>query len=646
MAENKLNLLEDFAPISTEEWKAKIVTDLKGADFDKKLVWRTPEGFNVQPFYRLEDVQDLKTTESAPGHYPFVRGTKTNNEWLVRQNLCAKDAAAANAKALDILMKGVDSLGFKLDKTQLSADYIATLLKGIYADVIPLNFTVCVGRAEEFITLLADYFKAQGYDTKKLRGSINVDPINKMLTKGKNLTKEQVASKIASVVKLAAELLPKYRVIGVNSLSLNNAGAYCAQELGYALAWGNQYMEMLTEAGVDAATAGKAIRFNMGIGGNYFMEIAKFRAARMLWAMIVRQYEPICNCSGSADGSSASDCGCEKVDGKYCPCAMKMNVSAQTSEFNMTIFDAYVNLLRSQTEAMSAAIAGVDEITVTPFDVTYKQPDDFSERIARNQQLLLREESHFDKVVDPAAGSYYIETLTNNIAAEAWKLFLDIQEKGGMFELVKTEQVQKAMQENLTKRLADVAKRKETLLGTNQFPNFNEKTEGKIVLDKQVCGCGCQSDESRLATLPRLRAAEQFEQLRLATEQAAHQPVAFMLTIGNLAMRLARSQFSCNFFACAGYKVIDNNGFKTVADGIEAARKAGADIIVLCSSDDEYAEFAPEAWEILKDAKEMFVVAGAPACMEDLQKLGIEHFIHVRVNVLETLQKFNQQLLK
>jgi methylmalonyl-CoA mutase len=143
-----------------------------------------------------------------------------------------------------------------------------------------------------------------------------------------------------------------------------------------------------------------------------------------------------------------------------------------------------------------------------------------------------------------------------------------------------------------------------------------------------------------------MRAAEQFEELRLQTEAAEHQPVAFMLTIGNLAMRLARSQFSCNFFACAGYKVIDNNGFKTVAEGIEAARKAGADIIVLCSSDDEYAEFAPQAWEILQNAKELFVVAGAPACMEDLQKLGIDNFIHVRVNVLETFKSFNQKLLK
>ena len=646
MAENKLNLLEDFAPISTQEWKDKIITDLKGADFDKKLVWRTPEGFNVQPFYRLEDLEGLKTTDSAPGHYPFVRGTKTDNEWLIRQNICAHDAEAANKKALDILMKGVDSIGFKLDKHQLSPQYIATLLKGIYADVIALNFTVCVGRAEELIELLVRYYKEQGFDLNKVRGSINVDPINKMLTKGKPLTREMVQQKVASVVSFAAGHLPKYRVIAVNSISLNNAGAYCAQELGYALAWGNQYMEMLTEAGVDAATAGKAIRFNMGIGGNYFMEIAKFRAARMLWAMIVRQYEPICNCG--------DDCKCEKVDGKYCPCAMKMNVSAQTSEFNMTIFDAYVNLLRSQTEAMSAAIAGVDEMVVTPFDVTYKDADDFSERIARNQQLLLKEEAHFDKVVDPAAGSYYIETLTNAIAAEAWKLFLDIQDKGGMFELVSKGQVQAAMQENLTKRLQDVAKRKETLLGTNQFPNFNEKTEGKIVKEAQCCHhCGCDGEGEHLAVLPRLRAAEEFEKLRLETEAAAHQPVAFMLTIGNLAMRLARSQFSCNFFACAGYKVIDNNGFKTVADGIEAARKAGADIIVLCSSDDEYAEFAPEAWNLIKeqgtknkDTMPLFVVAGAPACMEELQQQGIEHFIHVRVNVLETLKKFNDQLLK
>lgn len=637
MAENKLNLLQDFPAVSTQEWKEKIVTDLKGADFDKKLVWRTTEGFNVQPFYRQEDLQGLATTESAPGKYPFVRGTKTENDWLVRQNICAKDAQKANAKALDVLMKGVTSLGIRVSKQELSADYIAVLLKDICPEAVQLNFKVCNCKAVELINLLADYYEAKGYDLTKLKGSVEVDPINAMLTRGKKLSREQVASMLVEVVG-AAKRLPGYRVVNVTSLSLNNAGAYCAQELGYALAWGNQYMEMLTEAGIDAAVAGKSVKFTMGIGGNYFMEIAKFRAARMLWAMIVRQYEPVCNC-GTA-------CTCEKVDGKYCPCAMKMNVCAQTSLFNMTVFDAYVNLLRSQTETMSAAIAGVDEIVVTPFDVTYKESDDFSERIARNQQLLLKEEAHFGKVVDPAAGSYYLETLTANIAEQAWKIFLNVQEKGGLYQMVVTGELQASMQENLNKRLADVAKRKETLLGTNQFPNFTETTDGKIQHTQCGCACGCAEADDRLAVLPNLRAAEEFEALRLATEAAERQPVVFMLTIGNLAMRLARSQFSCNFFACAGYKVIDNNGFKTVEEGIEAARMAGADVIVLCSSDDEYAELAPQAWEQLSGAKEIFVVAGAPACMEDLQKLGIENFVHVRVNVLEELKKYNQKLLK
>lgn len=636
MAEKKLNLLADFPPISTQEWLDKITVDLKGADFNKKLVWRTTEGFNVQPFYRAEDLEGLQTPDSAPGKYPFVRGTKVDNIWHVRQDIDAHDAAAANAKALDVLNKGIDALGFKLDKSQLGADYIATLLKGICADCIELNFTVCVRRAADLVGLLANYFKKAGYDLATLHGSINFDPMNRMLLKGKRLDKQTIANLAKGVVEAAA-VLPKYRVIGVNSVSLNHAGAYCAQELGYALAWGNQYMEMLTDAGVDAATAARAIKFNMGVGGNYFMEIAKFRAARLLWAKIVRAFEPICNCG--------DDCSCEKVDGKYCPCAMKMHIHAETSLFNKTIYDAHVNLLRSETEAMSAVLGGVDSLTVNPFDVTYKHSDDFSERIARNQQLLLKEESHFDKVVDPAAGSYYIETLTANIAEQAWKLFLEIEDNGGFFAAVANGKVQEDMKATAAKRLKDVSARKEILLGTNQFPNFNEKAADKIVLEQGDCRCACAT-EGGLEALPHVRAAQEFEALRLATERSGKRPKAFMLTIGNLAMRLARAQFSCNFFACAGYEVIDNLGFDTVEDGVAAARKAGADIIVLCSSDDEYADFASAAYKAIGNGKEIFVVAGAPACMEDLQKLGIEHFIHVRANVLDTLKKFNERLLE
>lgn len=644
MADNKVNMLADFAPVSKQAWKDKIIADLKGADFDKKLVWRTPEGFNVQPFYRREDLKGLKTTVSAPGQFPYVRGTRTNNEWAIRQNICAcKNARKANAKALEVLNKGITSLGFCLNKDKLTYNFIKTLLNGVYAPAVAINFSICACAAPKLANILVRYYGRMGYDTKGLIGSINVDPIKNMLLKGKALTREQVSQKIAETVK-AAKSLPGYRVVGVNSVILNNSGAYAAQELAYALAWGAEYMTMLTEAGIPNYRAANAIRFNMGIGGNYFMEIAKFRAGRLLWAKIVEAYK-------------------DPIFTTALRNAAKMNVSAETSRFNMTVFDAYVNLLRSQTETMSAALAGVDEITVTPFDVTYEEPTDFSERIARNQQLLLKEEAHFDKVVDPAAGSYYLENLTASIAAEAWKQFLDIQERGGMYQLVSEGKVQEHMAANLKARLADVAKRKEVLLGSNQFPNFTEKALKKIkdhcakgIKNKdQNASCGCNSSllltpsaegGQQIPTLPVARAAEEFESLRLETEGAKKQPVAFMLTIGNLAMRIARAQFSCNFLACAGYKVIDNNGFATIAEGIKAARKAKADIIVLCSSDDEYADLAPKAWKKLQGKKELFIVAGAPACMEDLQKLGITNFIHVRCNVLDTLKALNAQLLK
>ena len=189
------------------------------------------------------------------------------------------------------------------------------------------------------------------------------------------------------------------------------------------------------------------------------------------------------------------------------------------------------------------------------------------------------------------------------------------------------------------KRHDDAAKRKEFILGTNQFPNFTEISEGKTPM---ASCCGCHKDGT-LPTLNKNRLASEFETLRLATEKAKKQPIAFMLTIGNLAMRQARAQFSCNFLAAAGYKVIDNLGFKTVEEGVDAALKANADIVVICSSDDEYAEYAIPAFKYL-NGRAMYVVAGAPTCSEDLKAAGIENFIHVRVNQLETLKEYNAKL--
>lgn len=580
----------------------------------------------------MEDLEGLKTTDALPGEFPYLRGTKKDsNAWLVRQEIKVACPKEANEKALDILNKGIDSLSFHIKSADLSAEYIETLLNGICAECVELNFSTCQGHVVQLAEILVAYFQKKDYDVKKLQGSINFDFLNKMLTKGKE--KGDMVQTAKALIE-AIQPLPFYRVLNVTALSLNNAGAYISQELGYALAWGNEYMNQLTEAGIPAAVVAKKIKFNFGISSNYFLEIAKFRAARMLWANIVASYQPEC----------LRDCDNKGANGE-CRCAAKMKVHAETSTFNMTLFDAHVNLLRTQTEAMSAALAGVDSMTVTPFDVTYQAADDFSERMARNQQLLLKEEAHFDKVIDPAAGSYYVENLTAAIAQQAWELFLSVEEEGGFYASVKAGKVQAAVNESNKARHKAVAQRREVLLGTNQFPNFNEIAGDKKPAEATCCCGGKSTCEKDVPTLVFDRAASQFEALRLETEASGKRPKAFMLTIGNLAMRQARAQYSCNFLACAGYEVVDNLGFESIEAGVEAAMAAKADIVVLCSSDDEYAEYAVPAFKAVGD-RALFIVAGAPACMDELQAAGIENFIHVRVNVLDTLKEFNAKLLK
>ena len=612
---NKEKLFTEFQAPTTQEWLDKIEVDLKGADFQKKLVWRTNEGFNVQPFYRREDLANLKTPDALPGEFPFVRGNKKDsNEWYVRQNIKVDDPVEANKKALDILNKGIDSIGFRFGGDMVSPSFIETLLKDIRLDIVEVSYRTCPRHAVELAEILVKYFEKQGYDKEKIVGGVGFDPIDKMLQKGKDTT--PMLTQLPKLVETLKDY-PNLRCVMVHSDTLNNAGAYIVQELGYALAWGNEYLQELVDAGVDVDTAAKSIKFYMGISENYFMEIAKFRAARLLWAQIVKQYEPKCDC------------------------ACKMIINASTSTYNQTLFDSYVNLLRSQTEAMSAALGGVHSMVVTPFDAPYEKATDFSERIARNQQLLIKEESHFNRIVDPSAGSYYIEHLTDALAQEAWKIFLKIEDEGGFLEAVKKGIVQDDINATNVKRHGDAAKRKEFLLGTNQFPNFTEKSEGKRAQGAACCchGDGCEPTFKKLETT---RLAADFEDLRIHTEETKV-PTAFMLTIGNLAMRQARAQFSCNFLACAGYKVIDNLGFKTVEEGVDAALKANADIVVICSSDDEYAEYAIPAFKYL-NGRAMFVVAGAPACMDDLKAAGIENFIHVRCNVLDTLKEYNQKL--
>ncbi len=612
-------LFSDFPPVSTQEWMDKITADLKGADFEKKLVWRTNEGFNVQPFYRSEDLESINYLESQPGEFPYVRGNNAKtNKWFVRQDIVVKDVKAANEKALTVLTKGVDSIGFVIeDKALISEANIEALLKNIISDDVEINFNACCGN-KELIEAVEAVLNKMNRTHAEVKGSINFDPVGDLTINGKACCETEKALDTVKEIAEVAKNFPQFKTVAVNARHFNNAGASIVQELAFGLAMGNEYLTQLTERGMSINDVASNIKFNFGISGNYFMEIAKLRAGRLLWAKIVEAYKPT---------------GVE---------VCKMHVHSETSEWNKTIFDPNVNMLRTQTEAMSASLGGTQSLTVIPFDAIYKETTELSERVARNQQLLLKEESHFEKIVDPSAGSYYIENLTDNIAEQAWALFVEVEDKGGYLAAMKEGFIQGLVKETADKRRKAVATRRENLLGTNQFPNTGEIISGNIDASKLVKSCCCCETGNDVEPIKLFRAGQEFEELRLATEKAAKRPKVFMLTYGNLAMRLARSQFSGNFFGCAGYEIQDNLGFKTIEEGVEAAKAAKADIVVLCSSDDEYTEAAPKAFELLGDTP--LVIAGAPACADELKAKGIKHFVNVRSNVLETLQGFNSLL--
>ena len=619
-------LFTEFPPVSTEQWDEVIIKDLKGGDYDKKLVWKTHEGFAVRPYYRAENLKDLKFLGTLPGEFPFVRGNVPTNEWLTRQDycLCEIGLEKANKQALDGLMKGVQSIGFCIDERNplTVADY-KTLLKGIRLPAVEVNF--CEVRpkvAEETIRNFIAYVEGEGVKPEEVRASFDVSPLHMLTTRGK-FCQDKAYDILANCIK-AVEKYPQVRVINVEAYDFNDAGASIVQELGFALAIGSDYLAALTDRGLDVNEIGRRMKFTFGISSNYFMEIAKFRAARVLWSNIMKDY------------------------GATCGCAQKIFVHAVTSTWNQTVYDAYVNMLRGTTEAMSAAIAGVHSLEVLPFDYSFRAPGEFSNRIARNVQSILKEESRFDKIIDPAGGSYYIETLTASIIDAAWKLFKAVEEKGGYTEAFKAGFVQAEVKAVADKKDKNFAQRRETILGTNQFPNFLEKASEEItkeiVTGECDCKCSCGCGEGRIAEpLRKYRAAQPFEALRLATDRCGRQPVVFMLTFGNLAMCRARAQFSCNFFAVAGFKVVDNNRFATIEEGVKAALAAKADIVVACSADDEYAEAVPQIAERLGN-KAVLVVAGDPECRPQLEEKGITHYIHVKCNILDTLREYQQMM--
>jgi methylmalonyl-CoA mutase len=648
-------LFAEFPDVSTEEWEATIQADLKGADYEKKLIWKTLEGISVKPYYRKADTDGISwLLNNLPGEFPFTRGVKkVDNNWEIRTEIYEQDVQAANTAAKHYLERGAEALSFKSrvckncgvlkgQDLQSQADFNA-LLTGIDLNKVPVYFNFGNRGAQA----LAMLYNLAGSNAN-VKGGIIFEPIAELATSGKiAFSKDSILKEAAKVAVFAAKELPNVQTITVQTHAFHNAGANIIQELSLALGAGLEYMNALTDAGLTAEQAASQISFSLSIGSRYFLEVAKIRALRILWANILKKYEV----TGTA------------------------KIHASTSMWNATVFDPNVNMLRATTEAMSAAIAGADSITVIPFDATFKDPDEFSCRIARNIQLLLKNECNFNKAVDPSAGSYYIETLTEQVASKSLDALKKLESEGGLLAAVLNGSVQKNIAESQKQKEKLIMQRREIFIGTNQYPNLLEKMSDKIKKNKGVAlkdqelsseagdvnefakkfagkdySIAKPDGETAVEKLNIRRGAEVFEALRLQTEEYAKKngnaPKVFLWTAGDLAMRLARATFIKNFFGCAGYTVIDTNGIPNAAAGLELVKKENPQIAVLCSKDEEYLDIAKEIFPALEKEFPNIVriVAGSPKDAEDLKSAGAQDFIHVLTNAIESLTSYQKKL--
>ncbi|MCB1192505.1 MAG: acyl-CoA mutase large subunit family protein [Leptospiraceae bacterium] len=665
MNSEKQKLFSEFPPITTEEWENQIIKDLKGKDYDKALKWNTGEGFVVKPYYREEDLKPLGHLKSFPGVFPYIRGgNPVSFDWKVCEDITHANIESANHIALHALQGGADSLGFhtKVSKNQIRGVAIQTqsdmktLLKDIQIQMISTNWES--GEASPYIfCLFLNEAKERGLKTSELQGSLGYNPLGSLMVNGElGMSSQNLWKKAAEIIKFAKGETPLFKAVTVNASQAHNSGASIVQELAFCLAMGNEYLAKLTDLGLGVDEIASSLRFHFSIGSNYFFEMAKFRAFRLLWSNILSAY------------------GSKSLPASF--------IHGSISQWNKTVYDPYVNMLRGTTEAMSGALGGCNEISVTPFDFAYSDGDDFSHRIARNTQHILKAESYLAQVVDPGAGSYYIESLTDEIANQSWAIFQTIEGKGGFVSSLKEGYIQSEIQKTKTRRDSDIATRKEVLLGTNQYPNKDEmlpKVKQKpqpvaLVFTQKKCdpsnlqtvakdlasGAAIgdmlsavqEASDFKVTPLEIYRASEAFEELRLKVEgykeKSGKALSVFLLPIGNLGMRIARSSFTSNFFGCAGFTILDNPAFQTIEEGVSTFfAKGGAEILVLCSSDEEYATLAPELCRLVKQKKpdQIIIVAGFPKeIMEQLKTQGIDDFIHVRSNVLETLRTYIKKL--
>ncbi|MFJ7308863.1 methylmalonyl-CoA mutase family protein [Peribacillus frigoritolerans] len=692
MKQKTIEQFSEFDIPSYEQWRELTEKSLKGASFEKKLVTQTYEGISLQPMYRKVDADHLPFLHSLPGKSPFIRGTRTISAgWEINQELDLGKPSAFNKVARDDLSRGQTSLNIVLDsptkrginvydatlevgKTGLSISGVTDVtnaLKDIDLAHVPIH--VHVGsNALPFLALLVAHCEQNGRLVEELHGCIGMDPITELITTGTlNYELEDSYSLMADVTKWAIENTPHLQTVLIHGNVYHDGGSSAVEELAFSLATGVEYLHALTTKGVDINKAARSIRFSFSVGSDYFIEIAKLRAARTLWAIIVGKF------GGNEE-------------------AQKMTIHARTSAWTKTIFDPYVNMLRATTEAFSAAVGGADSIHVSCFDEAIQKSTAFSRRIARNASIILKEEAHIARTIDPAGGSWYVEVLTNEIAKKAWELFQETEEKGGISQALIKGFPQKVVQQTALKRVKNISCRRDIVVGTNMYVNLEEKEIDRLETDEtsqiddhiqqvksrerisvgslvassniteaaiKVAKQGASLAEIAAATGRKLnafinvkpihpsRGGIQFEELRLAVEKTeektGERPTVFLANLGPISSHKARAEFASGFFGVGCFKVINNNGFASVNEAADAAITSKADIVIICGKDDVYQQAAILLTDMIKKASEQITVLLAGNPREDDQvrfkKAGISGFIHIGSDCYEVLSQLLQE---
>ena len=574
------HLLEEFPPVSTAEWESAIARDLKGADYERRLIWRSEEGLAVKPYYRAEDLKDLACLDAAPGAFPYRRGARTTGDWQIREEIDAADVESANRAACTAVAAGAEGIAFSGLVVERGDELDAVLAN---LDEIPVHFE----RADERSLRLLIEWPGEGKSAGRLSTGCDA------------------TASVDFAAKVIGDAPNGFVPFTIHGEAFEEAGATAVEEVGLTAAAGVDFLAAVEERGVKAERAAAGLEFSFGMGSQFFFQIAKLRAFRMVWGRVIESF------GGTRSGARA-------------------RIAARTSRWNKTVYDPHVNILRATTEAMAAVLGDADAVTVAPFDACYKQPDEASRRLARNTQLLLKHEAWMGRVADAGGGSYFIEALTDFLAREGWKRMQEIETRGGYRKAQAEGLIARTLGRSMAAREKAVALRRRVLVGTNQFANPAERALGRVET--------AQMSETR-------RGATPYEEMRLRTERHAAltglTPRVLLAEVGDVKMRTARSNFAANFFACAGFETVTRR-FRKAAE-IAAAE---GDLIVLCSANAEYAAITVELIAKLKELGRTapVIVTGTPENVEQLAAAGIADFVHVRSNPVEMLTKWQERM--